>query len=110
MTFDELKSALKELKLTETRADDENLLEIVLSADEKESLNATLTQFFGKALKPAGDQPIKEVEKFTAALGGIRDNQTLYLKKEESLVRFAMIWPWSDDATLTVKISHLQEK
>jgi hypothetical protein len=36
--------------------------------------------------------------------GGIRDDQVLYFKKDNEYSFFAMLWPWTDEYHITVKI------
>ena len=107
MTYDQLLIEVKKLKFQETRTDSDSELEFVIKVDDLKILNSVLEKYFGPPLKPAGSEPTKEAWDYTADLGGIRENQTLYYVKREEISYCAMIWPWSNKVSVTVKIFQL---
>ena len=107
MTYDQLLTEVKKLKCLETRTDSKSELEFVIKANDVSIINSVLQNYFGPPLKPAGQEPTKEAWNYTVNLGGIRENQTLYYVKREEVSYCAMIWPWSNKVSITVKIFQL---
>lgn len=94
----------KKLPIQELRVDEADGLEFVIDTKHSGQLHSALESFFGAPFKPAGQDPSKEAEKYTADLGGIFSNQTLYYAKGDDFSGGAMIWPWNDGSRATVKI------
>jgi len=63
-----------------------------------------LSGIFGKAVKPTWHKPVGRDRKFTKKFGGIRPNQTLFMKDFSTYTVLAMIWPWKDKTLSTLKI------
>ena len=107
MTYSDLLAEVKKLKFLETRSDTQELLEFVIATAYHHHLQTILESFFGPALKPAGESPHPQAQKYTAAYGGIQKNQTLYYTHRDGCSFAAMIWPWGDKLSATVKIFQL---
>ena len=67
-----------------------------------------LEEFFGSPKKPAGAKPSGEIADLVSDFGGILKNQTLYYIAKDGFSNIAMIWPWSDGKSTTVKIFRLK--
>lgn len=110
MTYLQLLEKVKQLKLQEIRKDSMNLLEVVVSIESLKQVCSVLESYFGVPFKPAGKKPNAEIQKKTASLGGIRENQTLYFVEEKGIFNCAMLWPWSDGKLVTIKIAQYEQK
>ncbi len=110
MTYLELLNNIKEISYAEIREDSENYLEAVFTNDKEKQISDTLSSFFQTPYKPAGQDPSKEALEQTTEWGGIRKDQTLYLREQEGLLYCAMLWPWSDQEHTTLKIAQFQQK
>ena len=110
MTYQELLGELKRLNIDEIRTDTTTFFEFTINTGLSDQLQNTLESYFGIAFKPAGSRPNKDAQKVTESMGGIRENQTLYLLEEDQNLNCAMIWPWSDGQTATVKLAQYERK
>ncbi len=104
MTFLELAEQIKKLPPEELRSESQALFECVFDTKFSAKLTATLEGFFGTALKPAGQNPTKELKTYSDQFGGVRNNQTLYFREQEGISYCALIWPWSDETKATLKV------
>ncbi len=105
MTFQDLVVEIKTLRPDETRAEQEDYLEIVVPSHAVPSLRAVLDRFFGPAFKDAGKNPSAEAQARSKGYGGVQKNQVLYYTERENQANCAMLWPWSDGRHVTVKIA-----
>jgi len=108
MIFSELLLKIKQLKLNETRKDTNNFLEFVILKESLASLTSLLEKHFGPPTKPSIDSPSKKILQDTAPYGGIDKGQTLYSLSDQNSSYFALLWPWSDNKLITVKV--IQDK
>ena len=109
MDFSELLDRLKVLPLKENRFSLKNFLEVTFNTGQEPAILEALTAFFGPPFKPAGkvmqdDDSFDFIGKF----GGIRLKQTLFFKKEGEITYYAMLWPWSDQTTITLKVEQIK--
>ncbi len=104
MTFIELASALKNVKVQERRATEEDYLELVVAVDDLVVVEEQLSSCFGAALKPKGVAPSAEATVLSLSYGGVQSNQTMYYRKSASGAELAMIWPWGNGLQATVKV------
>ena len=95
---------LKKLPLEETRVDSQEGFECVVQTATLKALFSTLETFFGPAFKPVKQKPNPQALELTSSFGGIRDDQILYYKKKQKTSFMAMIWPWGNGQSATVKI------
>ncbi len=107
ISFTELLGETKKLKIDQLRTDTDVELEFVMRTDTLDTLHPTLEKYFGAAIKPAGVEPSKEVEEITSSMGGVWRNQTFYYLMTDGTASCAMIWPWGDGKSATVKIIKL---
>ena len=109
MTYPELIEAVKKLGFREKRTDLSEYLEFVIQRDRVNELSPILERFFGPPIKPAGEPPSNKTQKHTAAYGGVRTDQTLYLVEDDTVSNCAILWPWNDGQLVTVKIAQDQK-
>jgi hypothetical protein len=104
MDFQQLLSEIKRKPLQELRAHSENYFEAVLSATQLIAAEDVLVSYFGVPLKPAGLSPSGDADRFSKPYGGIRRNQTMYLRKGKDGNEVAFLWPWGDGVLVTLKV------
>lgn len=104
MNFSELLTEIKKLKFQETRADRTDYFEGVAKMDLIPDLTTALQNYFGVAAKPAGQPSKGKDQQVSSPYGGIQKNQTLYWS-EQKIGELAMLWPWGDGASVTLKIA-----
>lgn len=96
---------IKALSPHEIRAEEETFFECVIGRRKlEEGLAEALQAYFGPPLKPLGKDAGPEAKKKAEAHGGVRKDQIMYWKEYPEGYNACLIWPWSDGATLTVKI------
>jgi len=83
-------------------------LEVVVARRDLDRVCQLLQEAFGPAAKEFG-KPSKfdaTAQKVVEQLGGIRQDQCLFLKPDASAeVAYAVLWPWSSDSTrVTLKV------
>ncbi len=105
MTFQELVQEVKRLRFEETRSDTDDYLEFVLDAPSVMPLQRVLESHFGPAFKPAGKNPSKESKQYSEKYGGAESNQVLYYIEREGLSHCALLWPWGNGKSMTVKLA-----
>ena len=106
MKFKELKAELKHIRFDTLRMDSDNYFEAVVVKDEVEKLKVRLEKFLGLSAYPPKDRLSSQIEEAIEEFGGIRFDQSLYLRNEGKDTVFAMLWPWQDGCHTTVKIIH----
>jgi len=104
MTYTKLLEEVKKLKIEETRTDSFEMLEFVIHRDSLSQLNRILESYFDQPLKPPNEKPSRLVVKYTSPYGGIRQDQTFYFRECDTVLNFALLWPWGDGTLVTVKI------
>ncbi len=112
MTFREFLDQVQLIKFEEMRGRTESSLEVVVSRENLGKIVPVLESFFGPALKLQGQQPTGESDRYSKPYGGIRQDQTLYFRKDEKGFVIAMLWPWGSGDSVTVKIlrGHIEER
>jgi len=108
MTFEDMIEGVKKCPITIIRTDSENYLEVVVRVDKLDLFYPVLEDFFGKISKPAGEDPHASAEQLTNDFGGVRRDQTLYDREVDGVMHLAMIWPWMDNVSATIKIYRLR--
>ena len=104
MTWDELTGLVKKAKLTEMRGEKEKYLEVVVAVADLKPVTDLFDVYFGRPIKPMGERPSAEAALYAESFGGVKMGQTLYVKKIENSVQGALLWPWGDGVSVTVKI------
>ena len=107
MTLADLIQNLKQIPISEVRTETADRFECVLENNNLKSLIPKLDEFFGLPKKPAGTKASGEIADLASDFGGVLHNQTLYYTVKNGTTHLAMIWPWSDGTTSTVKIFKL---
>ena len=81
-------------------------LEAVMSRGDLELLRPILAKHLGAAVKEAGQEADLpgEIRETIDALGGLRQEQSFFCKRDGRRVHFAAIWPWtSNPDKVTIK-------
>ncbi|MBU9889591.1 MAG: hypothetical protein KTQ49_06960 [Candidatus Omnitrophica bacterium] len=104
MTFAELLEALERVSAEETRKRTECFLERVISRGGLAKVFPLLEDYFGRPFKPEGQRPTAVSDRYAGPYGGIRSDQTLYFKKEERGFSIAMLWPWGNGTSITMRV------
>ena len=102
--IEEIKGTLK----MEIRSNSQGLeyLEAVLHKKDLELLNSLLKKHLGFPAKESGKEANmpKEIQTLVDSLGGLRNGQSFFYRKDGNQVKYAAIWPWeSDPNKITLK-------
>jgi hypothetical protein len=93
--------------------DTRSLYQAVSKGRDIQRLGREMESFFGPAKKPAG-KPLPKMLRFhpvTKYLGGIRDDQALYLKKTQNGFFYGALWPWDKTPeNITVHLGYCNNK
>ncbi|MFH1355156.1 MAG: hypothetical protein ABIH19_03300 [Candidatus Omnitrophota bacterium] len=108
MQFNKMIKELKEINFEEIRKEEGNYFEGVVLNSGLPRLIIALEKFFGLPAYPSEKELSPEAEAIVDNFGGVRSNQTLYFVNEDGKITFAMLWPWSDEEHITIKISKSQ--
>ncbi len=104
MTFQELLGEAKKLNCVESRVQQDDHFEIVVSSDALGAAEVLLRSYFGEPLKAKGVPPTSALSAKARAYGGIQANQTMYFRQGAGGGEFAFLWPWGNGLSITVKI------
>jgi hypothetical protein len=104
MTFKDLMEDIKGIEFDTIRVDSYYYFEAVILRDNLPALAEKLDKVFGEKICPSKKKVSPEVQQAIEDFGGIRDDQVLYFKKDNEYSFFAMLWPWTDEYHITVKI------
>jgi len=102
--IEEIKQALS----LEIRANSQGLeyLEAVLHKKDLALLNSLLEKHIGLAVKESrkGEHLPKGIQELVDSLGGVRNGQSFFYRREGDRVIYAVLWPWqSDPDKITLK-------
>jgi hypothetical protein len=104
MTWDEMASAVKQAKLIEMRGQKDKYLEVVVAVADLAPVTDLFDSYFGVPFKATGVRPSREADVYAEPFGGVQTGQMLYIKKVDDLVQGALLWPWGNGSSVTVKI------
>ena len=104
MNYSELREHLKKIKLQELRIDSPELFEFVVRKDQLTDVYPILQMYFGPPCDYAKSWPTPKAQKHVSMHGGVRNKQTLYYLEHDHSFQCALIWPWEDQMSVTVKI------
>ena len=105
MDFSKLVSELKALDIKETRFDTEHYYEIAVRNKSLEAAKTMLAKYFGPEVKDPTPEMLEKLE----IEGGLRPQQTLYYSEKDGQSYCAMVWPWADESSFTLRVSLLHE-
>lgn len=97
--------ALPSVNKHETRFEGE--VALVAPREQLEPVATIVEEHLGAPLKEAGAAVPKELAKnpMTSAMGGVRKDQTLYVKPiDDGLSLYVAFWPWGGGARFTIKV------
>lgn len=104
MTWDELADIVKKAKLIEMRGQKDKYLEVVVAVADLKPVTDLFDAYFGPAMKPAGERASAEAALYAGPFGGVQIRQILYIRNIENSIHGALLWPWADGVSVTVKI------
>jgi hypothetical protein len=104
MTWDELACEVKKAKLIEMRGQKDKYLEVVVAVADLKPMTDLFDSYFGSPLKPEGERASAEAARYADPFGGVQMRQILYVREIEKAVHGALLWPWADGVSVTVKI------
>jgi len=104
MTFDDLLEQIQKIPCSEKRAREQNYCEVVFAKPSMQEVNTALEACFGPPLKPEGKPPSAEATQYSKAYGGVQGNQVLYYRKSANGDEMAMLWPWGNGVSVTLKM------
>jgi len=107
MTLTAIIEKCEQLNILEERSSSDDYKELVFSHSDLQSWSKMLEEVLGPPVKPVGEEPTEEDVKSTKEYGGIYENQTLFKAELNGRIIIAMLWPWSDDAHITLKLAIL---
>lgn len=93
-----------DLKIFESRRNEDDFLEIVIENEEVDDWFGLLEEFIGPPLKPAGVRPTVEINDLANRFGGVAGNQTLFHKVDGDSMIIGLLWPWQDADFNTLKV------
>lgn len=104
MEFKQIIQEIKAVKFNVIRVESDDYLEAVILRDQLSLLIEKLEKTFGKPVLSSSAGLPKEIEDIIGDFGGTREDQTLYFMKDKKYSYFAMLWPWSDEYHITIKV------
>jgi hypothetical protein len=81
-------------------------LEAVIDTKDIELLHSLLKKYLGPAAKEHGEEANlpEEIQDMVDSLGGLRNDQSFFYKREGHQVVYAALWPWgSNPNKITLK-------
>ncbi len=97
--IEEIKEALSMEIRSNSQGSD--YLEAVINTKDLELLHSLLRKYLGSAAKEYGKEASlpEEIQTLVDSLGGLRNEQSFFFRKEGNQVTYAAIWPWKSDRT-----------
>ena len=104
---------IKETLRIEIRPNSQGLeyLEAVINKKDLELLNSVLIKHLGSAAKESGKEANlpKEIQGKVDALGGLRNEQSFFYRRDGNKVIYAAIWPWQSNPNMITLKSGVSE-
>lgn len=104
MDFSDFLNQIKKLQCQEKRASTLEYTELVVAKPHWNEMASVLNAYFGQPLKPQGQNSSRDTDQCAKPYGGVRKDQTLYFKKNETGTYAALLWPWGNGTSVTLKI------
>lgn len=105
MLFLDLVQETRQLNLTEIRKNDDGYFECVIPVRHEKELYPLFERFFGPPFKPKNVPPDERAQAVSYDYGGIEKHQILYYTERDGLSNCALIWPWNNGLSATVKLA-----
>ncbi|MBW1703262.1 MAG: hypothetical protein JRJ50_14325 [Deltaproteobacteria bacterium] len=99
MNYNEFLERIKELDFEELREDQPEYMEFVIATNHLNRLSSILESYYGAAYASPEEQPSKQ-----------RKGQTLYYLKSGEVFHCALLWPWGDRKSTTIKFFQGEKK
>ena len=103
MNYNEFLERIKELEFKELREDQPEYMEVVVATNHLDRLSSILESYYGAVYASPEEQPSKQAQKYADSSGGIRKGQPLYYLKSGKTFHCALLWPWGDGKSITIK-------
>jgi len=84
-------------------------VQLVFSSKDLSAWMASISAILGDPVKTAGQPVNADVTALTRDFGEIFDHQTLYYQTVDHHRIMAMLWPWNNRESITLKIMILKE-
>ncbi|MDD2657950.1 MAG: hypothetical protein PHD04_04885 [Candidatus Pacebacteria bacterium] len=107
MDFESIKNKIKEVRMNLVRIDGDANFEAVVLQGQMGGLTACLEGLFGKPEYPSKNQLSAQIKKAIDPFGGIMPGQTLYYRSQDQQTIFAMLWPWNNGQSTTLKLARV---
>jgi len=92
---------IKDMLSMEIRPNSQGLeyLEAVINTKDLELLNSILRKHLGSVAKESGKEANlpKEIQDIVDSLGGLRNEQSFFYRRDGNQVSYAAIWPWQSN-------------
>jgi hypothetical protein len=108
MNLKEILDRCNMVNVHEVRHITDDYAELVFHNRALDEWNRILSDTLGPPKKPAGVEPSENDLELTKDYGGIRVNQTLFMKEVEDSKVIAMYWPWQNHLHTTLKMAHVR--
>lgn len=104
MNFSEFLEQFQKVQCQERRTQTDDYFEVVVAKPNWPAMDEALRSYFGEPMKPQGQNPSRDADKCAKPYGGVRKDQTLYFQKNETGSYAALLWPWGNGTSVTLKI------
>jgi len=110
MNYNEFLEQIKVLEIKELREEQPEHMEFVIGTNHLNRLSSILESYYGAAYASSEEQPSKQAQKYADPYGGIRKSQTLYCLQSGEVFHCALLWPWGDGKSITIKMFQGENK
>lgn len=106
--FSELVQAVKALPIEEVRSESPEHADVVITMANLKIAEPILEKHLGKAIVLEPGVTPDHIINFMMNYGGVQPGQGLYFLKKDGVVIFAMIWPWNNQISATLKLRQVK--
>ncbi len=104
MDYNEFLKQIKTLEFQELREDRPEYIEFVIATDYMANLTSMLESYYGPAYSPPEKTPSEQAQEYAGPYGGIQEGQTLYYLDCGDFFHCALLWPWGNGKSTTIKL------
>jgi hypothetical protein len=104
MDYNEFLKQVKTLEFQELREDRPEYIEFVIATDYMPNLTSVLESYYGAGYSPPEKNPPEQAQKYADLYGGIQEGQTLYYLDCDDIFHCALLWPWGNGQSTTIKL------
>jgi hypothetical protein len=110
MDYNDFMEQIKKIEYKELREDQPEYMEFVIATNNLKNLSPIFESYFGAPCASPEERPSKQAKKYADPYGGIRKGQTLYYLNKGKIFYCALLWPWGDGESITIKIIQDENK